>query len=327
MALDPKLIIGGAIVAAFLFGGKKKATTGSSSSSSDKTDDGKGDSGDPVGPNGCKTGLIEKEGKCVDPESPGNGDNNNGKGNGGGGGNGNKPAASELIISKDCKSFQFGDKTGDSWWKNKGEKTAKQWVSSGELDPLVIAFKMISKMGSCFKDFPLEENSDNWFNLQADRFQWINNNRQMWNLLWSIRNRIDISLFNGVETVTANPSKPNLGLMFGKDGKNFNLDKFFEMLKPMVLTLLQFAEQTPKNEMGPVATSLGIKELVWADYGNRLINIPNWIFTMIFPNISVNEMMAFNKKGTLYKLELWTELQNFVNEFDGESIDLGEDKF
>ena len=61
MALDPKLIIGGAIVAAFLFGGKKKATTGSSSSSSDKTDDGKGDSGDPVGPNGCKTGLIEKD--------------------------------------------------------------------------------------------------------------------------------------------------------------------------------------------------------------------------------------------------------------------------
>lgn len=317
MALDPKIIIGGAIVAAFLFGGKKKATTGSSSSSSDKTDDGKGDSGDPVGPNGCKTGLIEKEGKCVDPETtPGNGKDVPG------GGNGNKPAASEVIVSKDCKSFQFGDKTGDSWWKNKGEKVAKQWVKSGYTDPLAIAFELVKKLGSCFKDFPLAEDSNHWFNLELDRFQWINSNRQMWNLLWSIRNRIDVSLFNGVETVTADPLKPNLGLVFGKDGKNFNLDKFFEMLKPMVRTLLQITAQSPKNDIGPVASALGIKDITYNDYNNSLVNIPTYIFTVIFPNISVNDMMAISKKGTLYKLELWTELQKYVNEYSDVPLDL-----
>jgi hypothetical protein len=317
MALDPKLIIGGAIVAAFLFGGKKKATsTSSAPASSDKTDEKKGDAGEPVGPDGCKTGLIEKDGICINPLDPkNNGGNTNGD-------SGNKPAASELIISKDCKSFQFGDKTGDSWWKNKGEKIAKQWVKSGELDPLIIAFKMISKTGSCFKDFPLEENSNHWFNLQVDRFEWINNNRQMWNLLWSVRNRIDITQFNGTETVTADPSKPNLGLVFGKDGKNFNLDKFFEMLKPMARMLIQVTSQSSKNDIGPVATTLGIKDVTYNDYNNSLVNIPTYLFTMIFPNISVNEMMAIQKKGILYKLELWTELQNYVNEYSDEPLDL-----
>lgn len=318
MALDPKIIIGGAIVAAFLFGsGKKKATTGSSSSS-DKTDDGKGDSGDPVGPNGCKTGLIEKEGKCVDPESSGNGKDVPG----GGGNGGNKPASSELIISKDCKSFQFGDKTGDSWWKNKGEKVAKQWLKSGYTDPLLIAFELAKKIGSCFKDFPLEETSNHWFNLQLDRFEWINSNRQMWNLLWSVRNRVDTALFNGVETVTADSSKTNLGLVFGNNGKNFNLDKFFEMLKPMVRTLIQISAQSPKNDIGPVATALGIKDITYNDYNNSLVNITNYLFTLIFPNISVNEMMVIWKKGTLYKLELWTELQKYVIEYSDEPLDL-----
>lgn len=322
MALDPKLIIGGAIVAAFLFGGKKKSSTASSTDKvDDKINDKKGDVGKPVGPDGCKTGLIEKDGICTDPLDP----KNNEKPNNGGGGS--KPTASELIISKDCKSFQFGDKTGDSWWKKYGEKAAKQWAKSGKLDPLLIAFEIVKKLGSCFKDFPLAEDANHWFNLQVDRFEWINNNRQMWNLLWSVRNRIDIALFNGVETVTSDSSKSNLGLVFGKDGKNFNLDKFFEMLKPMVLTLIQLGAQSTKNEIGPVATNLGIKDVTYNDYNNSLINIPTWLFTMIFPNISVNEMMAIQKKGILYKLELWTELQNYVNEFEGQSIDLEDEGF
>ena len=181
---------------------------------------------------------------------------------------------------------------------------------------------MISKTGSCFKDFPLEENSNHWFNLQVDRFEWINNNRQMWNLLWSVRNRIDITQFNGTETVTADPSKPNLGLVFGKDGKNFNLDKFFEMLKPMARMLIQVTSQSSKNDIGPVATTLGIKDVTYNDYNNSLVNIPTYLFTMIFPNISINEMMAIQKKGILYKLELWTELQNYVNEYSDEPLDL-----
>lgn len=318
MALDPKLIIGGAIVAAFLFGGKKKSSTVSSSTdkTDDKIDDKKGGAGEPVGPDGCKTGLTEKDGICIDPLDP---KNNGGKNNGG---SGSKPAASELIISKDCKSFQFGDKTGDAWWKKYGEKAANQWVKSGKLDPLLIAFEIVKKLGSCFKDFPLEEDANHWFNLQVDRFEWINSNRQMWNLLWSVRNRIDVVLFNGTETVTSNPSKPNLGLVFGKDGKNFNLDKFFEMLKPMARTLLQLTAQTSKNEIGPVATVLGIKDVTYNDYNNSLVNIPTYLFTVIFPNISVNEMMAIQKKGILYKLELWTELQNYVNEYSDEPLDL-----
>ena len=67
---------------------------------------------------------------------------------------------------------------------------------------------------------------------------------------------------------------------------------------------------------------MGIKDVTYNDYNNSLVNIPTYLFTMIFPNISVNEMMAIQKKGILYKLELWTELQNYVNEYSDEPLDL-----
>ena len=67
---------------------------------------------------------------------------------------------------------------------------------------------------------------------------------------------------------------------------------------------------------------MGIKDVTYNDYNNSLVNIPTYLFTMIFPNISINEMMAIQKKGILYKLELWTELQNYVNEYSDEPLDL-----
>lgn len=322
MALDPKLIIGGAIVAAFLFGGKKKSSTASSTSPStdkkdDKNDDTKGDVGEPVGPNGCKTGLIEKDGICIDPLDP---KNNEKKNNGGGG---SKPAASELIISKDCKSFQFGDKSGDSWWKNKGEKIAKQWVNSGELDPLIIAFKMISKTGSCFNDFPEQENYENWLDFNIDKFEWINLNRQMWFLLYSIRNRIDLTQFKGSETVQTGP---DLKLKFGP---NFSFDNFWNSLKPMALALLQLSASAQIGIPGPVTKALGIKKY----YGSKVEHadgeeiITTYLFTMIFPNISVNEWSILFQKDLLMNIPLWIQLRDVIADYAYESIDLEEEGF
>lgn len=311
MALDPKLIIGGAIVAAFLFGGKKKSSIASSTSPSDKTDektdDKKGDVGEPVGPNGCKTGLIEKDGICIDPLDP---KNNEKKNNGSGG---SKPAASELIISKDCKSFQFGDKTGDSWWKNKGEKVAKQWVKSGELDPLIIAFKMISKTGSCFKDFPERESFENWFEFNKAKYNWIMLNRKPWELLYLVRNRVDSAEFNGMETVTADPTKFNLGLKFGKF---FNYDKFWEILKPMAVTLLQEETYSPGSVLG-----------IQSDDSMRTYNVVTALFTIIFPNVPFDNLMPYSKKSKIDDLDLFQQLQTSIDEYDGQSIDLENEGF
>ncbi len=319
MALNPKLLIAGGVLSLFLFGNKKKPISSTSSTDSKTNENKKGDVGEPAGPDGCKIGLIEKDGICVNPKDPTNEapETNNG-------GNGNKPSASELIISKDCKSFQFGDKTGDSWWKNKGEKVAKQWVESGELDPLIIAFNMIKKLSPCFKDFPLEENANHWFNLQIDRFEWINANRPMWNLLWSIRNRVDITQFNGVETIIADPTKPKLGLVFGNKGKNFSLGKWLTMLKPMIRTLIQLSMQASKNELGFVGTSLGYsnKDPTKFDQYALLQNIPTYIFTIIFPNVSVKEMVVLSDKVILNEIEIWKDLQSYTDEFTDEPLDL-----
>ena len=311
MSLDPKILIAGAIASFFLFGSKKKpastAITPGSGTDSNK-DDGKGDVGEPAGPNGCKLGLTEVDGICVDPKNPPKkADNNNG-------GGGSKPAASELIIAKDCKSFQFGDKTGDSWWKNKGLKSAKQWVESGELDPLNIAFQMIKKTGNCFKTFPERVDFENWFEFNQAKYDWINKNRPIWALLYSIRDRVDISQFNGIETVTADPTKFDLGLKFGKA---FDYDKFWEMLKPIAITLLQEEASVP-------GSILGVK----SDDSMRTYNVVIALFTIIFPNVPFANLQYGSKKTVpLHELELFQKLQESVDEYDGQSIDLENEGF
>lgn len=308
MALDPKIIAVGALLG-FLFLGKKpaksNATTGTKTEDSD---DGKGDLNDPSGPNGCKEGLTVKNGICIaDPNKPDTGSGN---------GNGGKLSKSDLSISKDCKSFSFGDKTGDAWWKVKGEKNTKQWVSSGETDSLEISFQMVKKTGSCFKDFPVKENFPNWFEFNLAKYQWIQSNRAMWTLLYSIRNRIDTTQFNGVETVTADPYAMNLDLKFGK---GFNYDKFWEMLKPMALTLLQLEAKNP-------GSVLNLKK-PYDDGTSIIVIVTTWLFMMIFPNVPYNDMMTRFYKGTIGDIPLWSKLWDSVSEFDGASIDLESEGF
>ena len=220
MALDPKLIIGAAILGFFFLGDKKSTKSNAADSNNSKDDIGKGDLNEPVGPNGCKKGLKDVKGICVDdPDLDENGDPIKGSGSGGG-----KLAASDLFISKDCKSFAFGDKTGDAWWKSKGEKVAKQYIKSGETSPYIIAFEMLKKTGNCFKSFPAKEDFQNWFEYNKAWLEWISKNRSPWTLLVLVKNKIDITQFNGMETITADPKKSNYGLVFGKQ---FNEENFF----------------------------------------------------------------------------------------------------
>lgn len=312
MALDPKLIIGAVVLGFFFLGDKKSTKSNAADKNNSKDDTGKGDLNDPVGPNGCKTGLKDVKGICVDdPDLDENGNPiKNGSGSGGG-----KLAPSDLFISKDCKSFAFGDKTGDAWWKAKGEKTAKQWVKSGETSPYIIAFEMLKKTGNCFKSFPARTDFENWFEYNKAWLEWISKNPSPWTLLVLVKNKIDITQFNGMETITADPKKSNYGLVFGKQ---FNEENFFAQFKPMILTMLQLEAGTP-------GILLGIKE--YADPSYILTNIATYMFWITFPNIPFTDLITKYKKGMLSSIPFWNQLVDFTSEFDGQSIDLESEQF
>lgn len=319
MALDPKLLIVGAALA-FLLGGKKSSGKNAGSSSNDDkkdiSEEDKSDKGDPVGPNGCKTGLVEKDGYCVDPNDP----NNGGKGNNGGSGSGKGGAAkAELTITKDCKSWSYGDKSGDAWWKAKGEPKAKQWIKAGYMEPLEIAYEMLKTTVNCFKDFPVREDFQNWYDYNLAKFEWINSNRPIWFLLYSVRNKIDLTQFNGVETVQTGP---DLKLKFGP---GFNYDKFWNSIKPMALALLELTASEPKDELNTVDKALGIKDINQGGYTTNIMNITTYMFTIIFPNIPVNEWVVKLSKGSLNGIPLWSQLFDSISDNDGESIDLDQD--
>ncbi len=312
MALDPKLLIGGAILGFFLL--KKPAKSNAATTDKKEDETGKGDLNDPVGPNGCKTGLKEVNGICVDdPELDENG--NPIKGGSGSGSGGGKLAASDLFISKDCKTFAFGDKTGEAWWKLKGEKTAKQWIKSGEISPYTIAFEMLKKTGNCFKSFPIRDDFKNWFDYDLAWLEWISKNPSPWTLLVLVKNKIDITQFNGMETITADPNKTNYGLVFGKQ---FNETEFFAQIKPMILTMLQLEAGTP-------GILLGVKE--YADNSYILTNVATYMFWILMPNIPFTDLITKYKKGMLSSIPFWNQLVSFAGEFEGQSIDLESEQF
>lgn len=316
MALDPKLLLGGAILGFFLLKKPTKSNAASSTDGKDKNEDGKGDLNDPAGPNGCKTGLKEVNGICVD--DPDLDENGNSVKNGGGTGNG-KLAASDLYISKDCKSFAFGDKTGDAWWKAKGNKTAQAWIDStakdDPLDPYSIAFQMLKKTGKCYQDFPLREDFQNWYEYNLAWLNWIKKFPAPWTLLVLVKNKIDINKFNGMETITADPTKTNYGLVFGKQ---FNEEEFFAQIKPMILTMIQIEASTP-------GALLGIKE--YANTSDILTNIATYMFWILMPNIPLNDLIVKYKKGMLDAIPFWHKLVDFTGEFEGQSIDLENEQF
>lgn len=322
MALDPKLLIVGAALA-FLFGSKK--SSGKTDSKTDKkevSEEDKSDKGEPVGPNGCKTGLTEKDGYCVDPKDP-NDQTNGTKGNTGGKGNGNNASKAELIIAKDCKSWSYGDKSGDAWWKAKGEAKAKQWIKSGYLDPLEVAFEMLKTSGNCFKDFPIRTDFQDGYEYNLALFEWINDNRPIWFLLYSVRNKVDLTQFNGVETVQ---SGPDFKLKYGP---GFKFDKFIEPLKPMILALLNLSRTYDDDQLGPIGQSLGVpppknevEAHVISDFESRFIYIPTYIFSMIFPNIPMTDWFKSMTKQSLYENPLWKQIGEIIEQYDGEAIDI-----
>lgn len=312
MALDPKLLAVGAILGFFLL--KKPATSNASSTDNkdNKTEDGKGDLNDPVGPNGCKIGLKEVKGVCVDDPNL----DENGKPVKNGGGNG-KLAASDLSIAKDCKSFTFGDKTGNAWWKAKGEKFATQWVKSGETDPLLIAFEIVKKTGACFKEFPIRKEFKNWFDYNTAKFWWMEKNSEMWTLLYTVRNMIDINLFDGVETVVADPKKADYALKFGNA---FNIDTLWKSIEPLAYTLLQMEANKP-------GSVLNIKD--GYDIPIYLIsNVATYLYSVILPNIPYDEIITRFKKGWFTKqTPLWNKLWELVNSIEGQSPDFESEQF
>ncbi len=311
MALDPKLIIGAAVLGFFFLGDKKSTKSNAADKKDEKDNSGKGDLNEPVGPNGCKEGLKNVKGICVDdPDLDENGNPIKGGGSGGG-----KLAPSDLFISKDCKSFAFGDKTGNAWWKAKGEGVAKQYIKSGETSPYIIAFEMLKKTGSCFKSFPIRDDFQNWYEYNIAWLEWISKNPSPWALLVLVKNKIDISLFNGQESVIADPNKANYGLVFGKQ---FDEEGFFEQIKPMVLTLLQL-------EAGSPGILLGVKE--YSDESYILTNVATYMFWVLMPNIPLTDVIGKYKKGMLSKIPFWNQLVSFAGEFDGQSIDLESEQF
>jgi len=314
MALDPKLLIGGAILGFFLL--KKPAKSNAATTDKKEDETGKGDLNDPVGPNGCKTGLKEVNGICVDdPELDENG--NPIKGGSGSGSGGGKLAASDLSIAKNCESFTFGDKTGDAWWKAKGKKFAEQWDKSGETNPLLIAFEIIKKTGNCFKEFPIQKEFPNWFEYNTAKFWWMEKHPQMWNLLYTIRNMIDINLYDGIETVIADPKKADYGLKFGNA---FNINTLWKSIEPMAYTLLQLEASKP-------GSVLNIKD----GYDNPIYiisNVATYLYSMILPNIPYTEIITKVKKGWFTKqTPLWNQLWELVNSIEGQSPDLESEQF
>lgn len=284
------------LIALFFLGGNKKSTSSTKKQTEEEKKEEQGDEGDPAGPNGCKPGLVVKDGICTKESSE---DDEDKKGT---------VSKSSLTIGKDCKWFKFGDGTGESWWKNKGDKVAKQWIKSGETDLLTIAYSMLKGTGSiCFKSFPIRTEFDNWYDYEMAKFSWINKNREMWKLLYWLRNKIDLVNFNGLETVSGEIKNNKLAITFPK---GFNANNFWETIKATSLALLQKEAKNPGSVLG-----------MYNDDMYRVSNVTTYILGMVLPNIPFETILTFYKKGMLDN-ELYDIIFDHINEYDGESIDL-----
>lgn len=239
---------------------------------------------------------------------------------------------SELNISKDCRTFSFNDKTGNKWWELEGRKIAQKFVKIYS-DSLMIAFGILNEwsneknISDCFKyayqkavpnGFPVLEFGDlspqeigifNEQELWYKRIVWIQRNPQMWNLIWQVRNRVNIEFFSGRETIIANPSEPNYGLTFGKQ---FNEKIFLEKIKPMILVLLKLENDSPGILLG--------KE--YADDSYLLINTATYMFWIILPNIPFDNLLKKHIKAELFNIPFYKELVNFVGKCGDDVINM-----
>lgn len=324
MAMAPKqkavVAMGGIGILAYFFLGSKKASAASSKGAGTSTggtngtgtnEEGKGGIGEPAGPNGCKVGLIPKDGICVkDPKQQ------NGGGTGTGTGTGGALKPSEIYISNKCDTFKFGDKTGESWWKNSGKKKAEDWLKAGFENLTLIAFEMIRKnKETCFKDFPVQEKYKSNFELQGARIDWILKYPMMWALLHAIRNFIDRDLLNGVSYVKINNSKDPWKLEFGK---SFDFNVFWEDIQPLAYYIFYNEQLKP----GSMLKKVGLSYVDYDVPGNDATNSVLVLYSIIFPYI-LDKKVLEQKMKWLQSGNFYSTLWDHIAAMEGQSIDVG----
>lgn len=314
-AMTKTYLLGGAALLLFL--GSKKSSAKSTSGS--KTDTGtvpsdqkkEGDVGDPVGPNGCKKGLVEKGGYCIDPNDPKNKDPKNNTGGGG------TLASDGLYISNNCDVVKFGDGKGDAWWKNKGEKFAKQWLKAEYTNLIYIAYEMLkSNKEACFKDFPTLEKYPVSFELHKARIDWIIKRPAIWTLLVTIRNLIDKNLLNGKTYVGMVEKNKELLLQFTKD---FNFEEFWKSIEPLAYTILFMEEEKP----GSVLKRFGYTYPSYDKPGSEVRNSCIVLFVILFPYIDKTKIFK-QFSGNLDNTELYNNIWDNISDLENASIDYSE---
>lgn len=303
---DPKILIGAGVLAALLFSSKAKASTTTSKKADNLTPEPDGELGEPPGPGGkCKDGLILKDGICQLPSvNDDNDDNQSGSNNGSdsSGGSGSK-SPSSLVISSKCDNFTFGDGTGESWWKNNGQKVAKQWTSQGWDNSLRISYGMLLKnKEACFKDFPLEEKFDEKWQYYYELVNWIREYPKIWELTWFVRNKIDETFFEGKTTVVIDPKTMKL-----KYGKSFDNDLWIaDIVTPFAGLLLTVEQDKPGFLLDNAKDGDDFEQL--AD------NVTTYIYSILFPNLDIKVVKSRYDKGILQKDPIWKEIRSHFSE-------------
>lgn len=306
---DPKILIAGVAALAYLLSGKKASASTSTKTNTntpkeEKTPEQDGDLGELPGPNGCKPGyVLGKDGKCQlpDVEKDPNAQ--------GGGTYSGKP--SDLIISSKCDKFTFGDGTGEAWWKDKGYKAAKAWVDAKWDDSLYIAVSMLRKNKEvCFKDFPdfnintnlPEDQQPAPGELEFQLINWIRKYPKIWQLVWFVRNKIEMTFFEGKQSVLIDPK--TLKYTFGK---KFDLDLLWD--NGLVIfgdVLLTLEEENP----GILLNNKNANK--WPES-----NTATFLYYMLFPNLDFKGLLSRHNNETLFADSFWNELFDKVSELEG----------
>lgn len=298
---DPKILIIAGGLAALLFSTKAKASTSTNKKLDNLTPEPDGELGEPPGPGGkCKTGFILKDGICQLPSVDDDQDDpKDGNQSGNGSGSGGSKSPSSLVISAKCDNFTFGDGTGESWWKNIGEKTAKQWTSQGWEDSLRISYGMLQKSKPvCFTSFPFEEKFDEKWQYYYELVNWIRKYPKIWELVWFVRNKIDEKFFEGKTTVVIDPKTMKI-----RYGKEFDNDLW---IADVVTPFAGFLINIEKNE----PSFLLDNEKDGDEWEQVFDNVTTYIYSILFPNLDIKIIKSRYDKGLLQKDPVWKEIRS-----------------
>lgn len=247
---------------------------------------------------------------------------------------------SKLYLSKDCKHFHFGDKTGDKWWKNTGSRIANNIIKkeAGSIDSLDIAFRTLSdwqredwkednykpeNQNKCFmypfqdgvwNGFPMLEFGDlipddigiyNQKQLAYKRIEWIQNNPPMWNLLWQIRNRIDKEFFEGIETVELDKDYNII------TGKNFSYQELWDNFLESMLSVAFSIEEKNQGRLLPWLTD---KDIDW--------HVTLFAMRILFPNMTKEQFKKWSSSGKISQSELFQNILASVDNLTDNDLDI-----